>query len=114
MSKKYGFGRETRVRNEETLTAGLGELRAALKGKRYLLGQFSYADIAMAMCVQFIKPVDSPVVPLGSALRAAWTDAARAVEFADLLRWRDALYEDHRARPVLVSGDALTAVSQST
>jgi glutathione S-transferase len=71
--------------------------RAALDGKRYLTGELSYADITMAVVVQFLRPVRGPLLPLGDATRRLWTDEELAREFEDLIAWRDALYEERAA-----------------
>jgi len=36
------------------------------------------------------------IAATGPEARAAWTDEALAVEFSDLLAWRDELYAKHR------------------
>jgi glutathione S-transferase len=80
----------------------LDRLRSGLAASSpYLHGSFSYADIAMASLLQGISPVDNRFVKLGPATRAAWTHAALAAEYADLVAWRDSLYESRR-RPASV------------
>ncbi|MFO0662189.1 MAG: glutathione S-transferase N-terminal domain-containing protein [Polyangiaceae bacterium] len=77
--------------------AGLDELRAAIKGgKTHLLGELSYADIAMATSLQMISPVTSRAIPLGPATRRAWTSPELAAKYPDLLDWRDSIYEKSR------------------
>ncbi len=78
------------------LDAALADLRAALAGKRYLLGDFSYADIAMAVGLQGGKPVADRWIALGPATREAWTKPELATKYADLVAWRDDLYAAHR------------------
>jgi glutathione S-transferase len=94
--RKYGVDPDDlatpRARLRETLTA----LREALAGKPYLLGSFSYADVVMATVLQGISPVPDRYIPLGPATRAVWTQPEIAREFADLVAWRDRLYEHHR------------------
>lgn len=42
--------------------AGLLELRKALKAnKGYVLGEFSYADVTMAVALQAVEPVGPPI-----------------------------------------------------
>lgn len=83
-----------------TVVPGLERLRAALQGGRFLIGTFSYADIAMALTLQSIQPVDELFIPLGPGRRKAWTHPALAERFADLIRWRDQLYTERRPAPV--------------
>ncbi len=94
LTRKYGVRAGEEARHESASRAVLDGLRAALAGGReHLLGDgFSYADIAMAAALQFVRPVDGRYIRLGPATRAVWTHAALASEFADLLAWRDRLY----------------------
>jgi glutathione S-transferase len=46
--------------------------------------------------MQAIVPVADEYLRLGPGTRAAWTRESLAREFADLVRWRDDLYRDHR------------------
>jgi glutathione S-transferase len=46
--------------------------------------------------LQGVMPVADRFIPLGPAVRACWTRPALAAEYDDLVRWRDALYEQHR------------------
>jgi glutathione S-transferase len=46
--------------------------------------------------MQGISPVDDRFVKLGPATRAAWTQAPLAAEYADLVAWRDKVYERQR------------------
>jgi glutathione S-transferase len=62
-------------------------------GARYVLGEFSFADIALAAALQVVAPVVSPAYPLGAATREAWTSAPLCERFSSLVAWRDALYE---------------------
>ena len=72
------------------------DLRKALGSSRYLLGEFSYADIAMAVVLHFVVPPADEYVSMGPATRQCWTTPALADEFRDLIYWRDQLYADHR------------------
>ena len=73
------------------------ELRGALDGRRYLAGgELSYGDIAMAVALAGIEPVDAPHLPLAPAARRSSTDFELAGEFTDLLGWRDEIYGQHR------------------
>lgn len=95
--------RKYRVRldPEETRSAlrlALGEFRRALAGRETLLGRFSFADIALSTALQFVSPTDHPPAPLDPALAQAFTDPELALEFQDLLAWRDALVTRYRPR----------------
>lgn len=96
-ARKYGLQLDERQTQVAALRAALETLRGALaKGSSYLIGSFSYADIAVASCLQGVSPVDDSYIPLGPATRKAWTLEDLATEFADLIAWRDRLYEQHR------------------
>jgi glutathione S-transferase len=97
-ARKYGLGAESLTEIEDRLRPTLDRLRDALKSSRYLLGTFSYADIAMATTLQGISPVGNGFIKLGPATRRAWTRPVLERDYADLLRWRDNLYAEHRGR----------------
>lgn len=61
----------------------------------YVLGSFSYADIAFCAALQFVRPVADAYIPLGPASREAWSDPDLG-EYSDLLAWRDRMYAAHR------------------
>jgi glutathione S-transferase len=83
--------------HERIVIEGFERLASALSGgKRYLLGELSYADIAMAVTLQFVTPVSKRFMAVGLGGREGWTNKALAERFPDLLAWRDALYEEHR------------------
>lgn len=76
-----------------SLRRALGEIRRGLAAARcdYLLGRFSYADIAMAVVLETIAPAARTTPPLGPATKRCWSDAILAEEFKDLLNWRSRL-----------------------
>lgn len=82
----------------EELRAGLLALRAAIGSNDYLLGALSYADIAMAVTLAFVKPLGAGRDHLGDATRAVWTEDELAAELADVVAWRDRIYERDRPR----------------
>jgi glutathione S-transferase len=93
--------REDAERHEQTLEASLAQLETALAGRSgHLIGdRLTYADIAMAVAVQLVVPVDSrymPAAPPGVTWRQNQDYARR---FANLTRWRDDLYAKHRRKP---------------
>lgn len=72
------------------------ELRAALGGRETILPDgFSMADIAMGVTLQWISPRAQGRARLKPATRKAWSDPELAREFADLVEWRDRLFDRH-------------------
>ena len=100
--RKYEGHRADGGEHERVLCEVLDTLRADLqKSKnepRTLLSALSFADIAMAQVLAFVRPPQSGLrIRPGS--RRAFTHPALAERYADLLAWRDALYERYRAAP---------------
>lgn len=104
LRRKYGFGTAELGACEEELLRGLSELRGALEERpggassspKTLLSRFSYADIAMALTLQFLSPVDDRYITLGPASRRCWSQPRLLEQLGDLVDWRDALYAAHR------------------
>ncbi len=96
LRRKYGFSDEAPARIDAELGPMLEEMTQELGGRDYFLGQFSFADIAVAVSLQFICPVAQRYIRLGPTSREAWTSGPLSRRFVDLLRWRDGLYERHR------------------
>lgn len=96
LARKYGDDGMTADDHERRLTRALDEWRRQKGDRLCVFGDLSYADIAMAVVLQFVSPVDDAFVPLEPALRAAWTHGPLAERFAELAAWRDALYEAKR------------------
>lgn len=73
-----------------SLRTALVQVRRALARARgdFLVGEFSYADIAMLVVLECVDPVARTSPPLAAVVRRHWCDPALAEEFADLLRWR--------------------------
>jgi glutathione S-transferase len=65
-------------------------------GGQYLLGQFSYADIAMAAVLEGVEPLKTRRVQRSPKSRALWTVPDLATEYRDLLAWRARLLEATR------------------
>jgi len=82
--------------------AELDGLAKALSGQRYLVGDgFTYADIAMALTLQQVSPVDPRYIVRMSGLGPAGMNIDTfTLRHADLIAWRDALYAQHR-RPAV-------------
>lgn len=83
---------------ERALEDALAELREALdaRGGEHVLGELSYADIAMAAALQFVRPVADRFIRLGPASRRAYSDEALARRYEDLIEWRDRFYDRYR------------------
>ncbi len=93
---KYALGAYDPVRALEELRRLFDSMRAQLGAGDYLLGSFSYADILGAVALQSVVPVADEYIRLGPASRRVWTDPVLARDYADLVAWRDRLYERHR------------------
>jgi glutathione S-transferase len=93
--RKYGIDPLDGPRHEAALRSFLDRARAAT-ASTYVLGSFSYADIAVAVAIQFVEPPPDERLPLQPATRRCMGTPSLAADFADLLAWRDALYERHR------------------
>ncbi|HEY4177867.1 MAG TPA: glutathione S-transferase N-terminal domain-containing protein [Kofleriaceae bacterium] len=81
--------------------AALDEIRAAL-GKvtgqpKTLLGELSFADIAVSQVLGFVEPPPFGL-RIAPATRATFGDPVLREKYADLVSWRDALYEKYRPR----------------
>jgi glutathione S-transferase len=96
LRRKHGADEAFTSAAHTRLDDALAALRNALAGGSYLLHQFSYADIAMAVVCQFVRPVDDRYIRLAAANRACWTEPSLATKYQDLIEWRDALYARHR------------------
>ncbi|MCX7632019.1 MAG: glutathione S-transferase [Turneriella sp.] len=97
LGMKYEFRHAIVAEEKKKVRALLREVRQTLADKKYLLGQFSYADITVAATLEFVRPVEDRFIPLKPALRAALTQEDLSAEFADLLEWRDQLYQEKRS-----------------
>jgi glutathione S-transferase len=99
LAKKHAVTDADRDACERAIDGVLASLRGGLRGRDYLLDGFSYADVAMAMTLQILAPVDAKYIPLGPATRRCWTVPSLAKKNADLVAWRDNLYARHRGVP---------------
>lgn len=97
-ARKYGVADTNAEAIEDRMRPLLDRFRDAVTAQRYLLGTFSFADIAMATLLQGISPVGNGYIRLGPATRRAWTRPRLEKEYADLVRWRDNLYAAHRGK----------------
>jgi glutathione S-transferase len=99
IARKYRLASRDLNEVKTTMQRDLESLRAELRGRKTLLSEFSFADIAAAVALSVVRPVEHPVIPLGPGMRAAFTDPELAEEFGELLAWRDRLYTERRAVP---------------
>ena len=99
--RKYAGPAQSIVEQTKMARAALDELRAALAKStstpKTILGTFTFADIAAAQMLSFVVP-PAFGLKLGKASRRGFTDEALAKDYADLVAWRDALYEAHRPK----------------
>ena len=85
------------------LAGVLDEVRAALAkapastGVKTLLGRFTFADVAVTQVLAFVEP-PAFGLELASATRRSFCDDVLRERFADLVAWRDALYDAYRPR----------------
>ncbi len=98
LARKYRFGSAGEAAHRASFGHVLSELARALEGGRPTLLEhgFTFADIAMAAALHFVRPVDDRYVRMTPEQRTAWTDRELEQSFAPLLGWRDALYERYR------------------
>ncbi len=82
--------------HDESIAVVLDGLRSELRGRPYLLGRFSAADITVAGLLQLVEPVADRWISLDPAIRACWRSPRLAARFAELATWRDDLYAEHR------------------
>jgi glutathione S-transferase len=99
LAKKYSVPTDVDEEVERTMRPLLEEMRKALARNNgsYLLSPsaFTFADLAMATTMHALRPREK-MEGVGPATREAWTNEALADDFADLLKWRDAIYGKHR------------------
>ncbi len=100
LSWKYGLDETaTPTVLTERLQKMLAALRRQLGNKHYVLGEFSYADIAMAAALHFLSPPSDEWMHLGPGTRRTFTRPELAERYRDLLGWRDKLYAERRTGP---------------
>lgn len=93
---KYQFKEDQAEIWFQTLKETLVTLDKALAQQDYLLGQFSYADIAMSTVFQFVRPTHSKTIRVPKRSYHCWETPELATAFPHLIEWRDALYQKHR------------------
>lgn len=97
MTRKYRLDARDLEQDRAMIRRGLEQLRTELRGRDTLLSGFTFADIAVAVSLTLLRPVEHPILPLGPGMRAAFTEPGLAEEFGDLLAWRDKLYAERRS-----------------
>lgn len=100
--RKYGAAGVDKAEHEAELTGALDALRrliarAPAGSPKTLCGRFTFADIAAAQVLGFVSP-PAFGLRIGRASRASFTRPELATRYADLLKWRDALYAAYRPR----------------
>lgn len=93
LAKKYGFSPEG-GEDHAPLRGALERTREKLGGGDHLFGTFSAADIVSACLMNAVRPHAS--LTLGPATFEAWHVPALAEAFADLLEWRDRIFDRYR------------------
>ena len=88
LDRKYAHLLET-----GSICKALDATREGLKksGSDYLQGEFSYADITMAVVLEVVAPIAYTIPPLGPETQRCWNDDEVAKKFEDLVQWRDRL-----------------------
>lgn len=94
---KYDIAEGDATEARDNLRDVLLLLRESLKND-YLLNEFSYADIAMSVVLQAVKPLSTSYLDVGPGTRRAWSEPELADEFSDLVEWRDMIYRKHRSK----------------
>ena len=96
IGSKYAASESPELDVERVVIPLLDEWKAELGGRATLLDTFSYADVTMAVALQFVTPVGGDCIRLGPATRRTWTHSGLSKKYADLLAWRDELYAKYR------------------
>jgi glutathione S-transferase len=79
----------------EHLEVQLKEISCAIKSK-YILKEFSFADMAIAASLQVIKPVKHSKVVLKDKTYKAYENLELSKKFPELIEWRDYIYQNYR------------------
>lgn len=95
---KYGL-RTSPAEAEARASEVLVSLDRALEGgsRDYLLGRFSFADIAMAAALYFVEPGPEARISVGPRTREMFRESELSRTYLGLVRWRDRLYGRHRS-----------------
>lgn len=95
---EFQSSKKTIDQHQQILRNVLLELRNDLKNTSsgYLLENFSYADITMALALHGVLPAMHPRLKISPAIKKSWSTPELASEFSDLIHWRDNLYQKFR------------------
>ncbi|MFT6396296.1 MAG: glutathione S-transferase [Bradymonadia bacterium] len=89
------YGRVDLDAVQEELRGRLQRIRATLERTPFLLGdRITYADMTMALALQFVSPVPDDVIHIGVKSRGHWADPVLAAEFEDVFAWRDRVFSE--------------------
>ncbi|CAL5227984.1 g11035 [Coccomyxa viridis] len=93
--------RASSVASSAKADKAFSDLRLAIQSNDGdVLGSFTYADVAMALACDKIKPLGEPYVRAPDAMQrpgAEWME-----RFGDLLHYRDRMFENHYPSAMLV------------
>jgi glutathione S-transferase len=101
--RKYGSGASDAEAHRRALRAALDEIRTELarspagSGPRTLLGSFTFADVAAAQALAFVEP-PATGLKLKASSRRCFRDPDLRERYADIVAWRDGLYEAFRGQ----------------
>ena len=96
LSNKYSVDKNLQDQ-QQIIRENLLILREALADSSpYLLGDFTYADICMAVTLQVIAPIQNDRIMLDNATLQCWSNEDLETEFSDLIVWRETIYQQHR------------------
>jgi glutathione S-transferase len=96
-NRKYGIHERDLELHASAMRLELDHLQKSLAGRRYLLGDFTYADVTMALGLQVVDPL--PGTPMAPAARRVAKDTELSEQYAELLRWRDEIHARHALLP---------------
>lgn len=95
---KYGAEGAREHDDRRAMRHGLDRIRERVMEHGHLIGDaLSYAELAIVTALQFVRPA-SALVRLGPGIQGAWTEAAMAREYHDVLGWRDRILAAHPPR----------------
>jgi glutathione S-transferase len=102
LGMKYDFRHSIIAEEKKKVREVLNKIRKALSGRKFIYDTFTYADITAAGTLQFVNPPADKYIKLKPAIRQVFTQKDLAMEFADLVEWRDGLYADKRGTSAAV------------
>lgn len=103
LQSKYRTRDKSRKAHMEALRDTLAIVSKRLESRRYLAGGFSYADIAIATSLTFVKPPENRFYAARPAIQDCTTIPELAMEFSHLFTWREKIMERHAPTPIHAS-----------